>query len=168
MNFKRFLMLIPALLLAACALGDVPQPTAIPPVTLAAPPTAVFAGNCEGTEELNSWLQAMDFLVAEYQATVNSMANLTREAMRERVIHMARVRDEASKTVTPDCAQDIQRLLLDSMNTAVSHFQAYANGDLDDLGNIVAEIVGQIDRVVAAQNDLKSRLEAQFQSQRSQ
>lgn len=155
------------ILLAACALGDAPPATTSAPITLAAPPTMVFEGNCEGTEELNTWLQSTDFMVAEFLNSVNSMANLTREAMRERVLHMAKVRDEASKVVTPDCAAHIQLLLVEAMNTAVASFQGFANGDLQDLGNIVAEIIGQVDRVIAAQNDLKTQLEQQFQSQRS-
>jgi hypothetical protein len=159
-----FMMVI---LLAACALGDAPGTTTAPPVTLNAPPTLVFAGDCEGTEELNMWLQSMDFLVPEFLNTVNSMANLTREAMRERVIHLAGIRDQASEVATPDCAQHVQLLLTEAMNTAVTNFQAYANGDLQDLGNIVAEIIGQIDRVIAAQNDLITQLEEKFQQQRT-
>jgi hypothetical protein len=85
--------------------------------------------------------------------------------MREPVVYMARLRDEASKVITPECAQPIQSLLVDAMNTAVTNFQAYSNNDLQDLGNIVAEIIGQVDRVIAAQNDLKTRLEGQFQTQ---
>lgn len=163
MNWK-WLPLV--LVLAGCALGDAPPVTTIPPVTLAVPPTLVFAGDCEGTEELNSWLQSTDFLVTEFLTTINSTVGLSREALRERVLHLGKVRDEASKVVTPDCAQPVHLLLVEAMNTAVSNFQAYANGDLQDLGNIVAEIIGQVDRVIAAQNDLKTRLEAQFQALR--
>ncbi len=169
MTMKRCLLLMAAVFaLAACALGDTPAPTSIPPVTLRPPNTPIFSGDCEGTAELNAWLESADFLVGEYLNTINSMSNLTPEAMREKVIYLGRVRDEAVKTVTPECAQQIHTLMLDSMNNAVDHFQAYANGDADNLGAIIAEVIGQIDRIIAAQDELKNCLEAQFQSQGSQ
>ena len=168
MTWKRCVGLIPVLLiLTACALGNAPSSaTTIPPVTLAVPPTMVFAGDCEGTEELNNWLQSTDFLVSEFLTTLNGMMSLNREDMRAQVLHLGKVREEANKVVTPDCAQAIQLLMVEAMDTAVTNFQAYANNDLQDLGNIVAEVIGQVDRVIAAQNDLKTRLEEQFAAQR--
>lgn len=167
MTWKPYAGLVLLLtILAGCALGDAPGATELPPVTLNVPPTLMFAGDCEGTQELNDWLQSMDFLVPEFLNALNSTVGLTREAMRARVIYMARLRDDASKVSTPECAQPIQLLLVEAMNSAVNNFQAYANGDLQDLGNIMAEIIGQLDRVIAAENDLKTRLEEQFQALR--
>lgn len=151
------------LILAACAIGDAPPSTPMP-ITLEAPPPTVFAGDCSQTQGLDTWAQASEFFVAEFMKSVNTAATQTREEMHDTVLHMSQVRNEASKVVTPECAQDAQTMLIESMNKAVDNFQAFANGDVASLGNIVAEIIGELDRVVARQNELKAQLEAQYQN----
>jgi hypothetical protein len=47
---------------------------------------------------------------------------------------------------------------------AVDGFQAVINQDADNLGSTVAEVLGQLDRVIAMQNELMARLEIQLQS----
>jgi hypothetical protein len=160
--FQCSLIVMSLLLLTACAIGDVPPGTPVP-ITLEAPPTVIFSGDCSQTVGLDTWAQASEFFVAEFMKSVNTAATQTREAMHDTVIYMARVRDEASKVVTPDCAQDAQVMLIDSMNKAVNNFQAYANGDIASLGNIIAEIIGELDRVIARQDELKGQLETQYQ-----
>ncbi len=151
------------LVLTACAIGDAPAGTPVP-ITLEPPPTTVFEGDCSQTQGLDTWAQASEFFVAEFMKSVNTAATQNRQEMHDTIIHMSKVRNEASKVVTPDCAQGVQMLMIDSMNKAVDNFQAYANGDVDSLGNIVAEIIGEIDRIIAQQNELKAQLETQYQS----
>lgn len=155
------LIALSLLMLTACAIGDAPVGTPVP-ITLEPPPPTVFAGDCSQTQGLDTWAQASEFFVAEFMKSVNTAATQSREEMHDTVIYMSKVRDETSKVVTPDCAQDVQAMLINSMNKAVDNFQAFANGDVASLGNIVAEIIGELDRVVARQNELKARLETQY------
>lgn len=151
------------LMLAGCAIGDAPQGTPVP-ITLAPPPTVVFAGDCSQTQGLDTWAQASEFFVAEFMKSVNTASTQNRNEMYNTVIYMSKVRDEASKVVTPDCAQDIQQMMVSSMNKAVENFQAFVNGDVSSLGNITAEIIGELDRVIARQNEIKAQLEARYQN----
>src|SRR5690349_16635016 len=112
-------------LLAACAVADPPAGTPLP-ITLQAPPTTVFSGDCSHTQGLDTWAQASEFFVAEFMKSVNTAATQSRDAMHDTVIYMSRLRDEASKVVTPDCAKDAQTMMIDGMNKAVDSFQAYA------------------------------------------
>lgn len=160
---RNCLIALSLFILAACAIADAPAGTPIP-ITLQPPPTSVFAGDCSQTQGLDTWAQASEFFVAEFMKSVNTAATQSREAMHDTVIYMSKVRDGASEVVTPDCAQDAQKMMIDGMNKAVDSFQAYANGDVSSLGNIVAEIIGELDRVVARQDELKAQLESQFKT----
>jgi oligoribonuclease (3'-5' exoribonuclease) len=160
---RNCLVGISLLMLTACAIGDAPPGTPVP-ITLESPPTTVFAGDCSQTQGLDTWAQASEFFVAEFMKSVNTAATQSREEMHNTVIYMSKVRNEASKITTPDCAQDTQMMMIDSMNKAVDNFQAYANGDVSSLGNIAAEVIGELDRVIARQNELKAQLETQFQN----
>ncbi len=166
MRIFHFLLLTP--LLAACALQDAPAPSPAPPITLAAPPTLTFSGNCESTPELDHWLQATSFLAADFLTLVNDTAALDRSAMYESVLRMAALRDQTSLTVTPDCAQVVHELLNAAMNVAVDTFQAYSNGESPDLGAAVADISNQIETVMAMQQELIARLEAQYLAEQTQ
>lgn len=155
-----------ALVLSACALGDVPAVSTPVPVTLPPPPTVVYAGDCTETDGLDTWAQASEFFVAQFLTEVNRAANQSQGELRDTVQLMARIRDEVSKVVTPDCAAEVQQLIVETMNSAVDSFQAFANGDADNLGGVVADVLGRIDRVIAGQNELKARLEGQYQLDR--
>jgi hypothetical protein len=163
----RYLFLLPALL-ASCALGDTPSPTAVPPITLAPPPTLTFSGNCESTPELDQWLQATSFLAADFLTLVNDTAALDRAQMYDSVIRMAALRDQVSLTTTPDCAQVVQELLNAAMNVAVDTFQAYSNGESSELGDSVANVSNQIETVMGMQQELIARLEAQYRAEEAQ
>jgi hypothetical protein len=113
---------------------------------------------------LDTWAQASEYFVTQFLSSVNTAATQNRAEMHDTVVYMAKVRDEASQIVTPDCAVQVQSLLVDTMNKAVTNFQAFANNDIPSLGNIVAEIIGEIDRVIAGQNEIKAQLELQYQN----
>jgi uncharacterized phage infection (PIP) family protein YhgE len=162
----EILLLLCPLLFAACALGDTVDPTPAPPLTLAPAPTLVFAGDCAVTTELDGWLQSTWFLAQDFQKELNSAAALQQSQLFDSVTRMAQLRDATNATTTPACAVETQLRLVDAMTTAVNTFQAYANGDLPDLGNTVAEVNSQLDEVIAMQNDLMQQLEAQYQQQR--
>lgn len=159
--------ILPALLmlcLPACALGEEAAATPAPPITLPAPPPLLMEGDCTGTAGLDEWLQTTELHIAEFQNTVNSAANQPREQLYEPVVHMARVRDATNALAAPDCVVSTHLLLVETMNNAIDNFQAYANGDQDSLGSTVPETISQFDRVIAGHNELKARLEAQYQS----
>jgi len=169
---RRVLICSIVLVIAAgCAIGDVPggnaRATPPPPLTLEAPPTTVFAGDCDNTPELEAWLQASTLFVSEFQTRINAIATQNRAEMYENVVYLAAVRDAAHGTVTPGCAGPLHQLTLDMMDRSVDTLQAYVNGDTDDLGTLIPDTISTIDQIIASQNELIARLEAQFQAQRS-
>lgn len=155
---------------AGCAIADVPggtDATAPPPLTLEAPPTAVFGGDCDNTPELDAWLQASTLFVSEFQAGINALSSQNRTEMYETVVHLSSVRDAAHGTITPQCAEPLHQLTLAMMDTAIDTLQPYVNGEIDDLGTLIPDTISTIDQIIASQNELIARLEAQFQGQGS-
>ncbi len=151
--------------LAACAIAEQPEGTPPPPVTLAPAPAIVLEGNCDVTAGLDNWLQSTELYVIELQALINGAPNKQRGALYEDVLRMARIRDVASATAAPECVVPVHFMLMDTLNNAVDKFQAYVNGDADNLGDTIPSTLSQIDRIIAGQNELKARLEAQYRSQ---
>jgi hypothetical protein len=154
------------LLLTGCALGDVPEPTAGPPLTVQPGPTPVFAGDCIGTRELNQWLESSTFYAAQFTEQINALASANRNQVYAGVLELVNMRNALSTVPTPDCAEALHRLLLDAMETGINAYQAYANGDAENISSTVAEVVGQIDRVNAGHNELIARLQTQFEAER--
>jgi len=165
---KKYLFLLVLPLLAACALADTPTLSPPPPITLVPPPTLTFSGNCDSTPELDHWLQTTSFLAADFLTLVNDTAALDRSQMYEPVLRMAALRDQTSLTPTPDCAQAVQELLNSAMNVAVDTFQAYANGKALDLAARAADVSNQIETVMGMQQELITRLEAQYRQEQMQ
>ena len=160
-------LLAALVLLAGCALGDLRDPTPAPPITLPAPPTLMFIGDCERTAELDYWLQTTTYLAQDFVSQLNTAATTPREQLYNQVLRLAQLRDAVNATATPTCAVETQLRLVDAMTTAVSTFQAFANGDLPDLGNVVAEVNAQIDDVMTVQDQLTQQLEQEYQQQRT-
>jgi hypothetical protein len=151
--------------MTACALGDVANDTALPPMTLAPPPALNLVGTCDDTKTLETWLQITSELRTTFQTTMNMAAVKQMPEIYTDVINLAAMRDSAFAVATPDCASEVGIKLGDAMSQAVSSLQAFANGDAPDLGNVVTNINAQIDAVAVAQNELINRMDSQFQQQ---
>lgn len=160
---KRGLVVLP-LLLAACALTDVNNSnTPPPPMTLSAPPSLNFSGNCDHTKDLEDWLQVTTQLVANFQTKMNEAAGKSRNDAYQPTLELVAMRDSAYVAVTPDCANDIELSLSDAMNRAVNTLQHFVNGDVTDIANSIAEINTQFDQVTASQTALINRVNDQIQ-----
>jgi hypothetical protein len=157
-----FVVVLP-LVLAACALTDVSNSTPLPPITLAPPPSVVMSGSCDTTKNLESWLQITSQLVTNFQTQMNAAAAKSKNEMYTDVYELAALRDAAFAVETPDCAEQSQLILSDAMGQAVTMFQAYVNGDVSDLGTIVADTNIKLDTVIVQQTELLSRMDSQFQ-----
>jgi hypothetical protein len=150
--------------LTACAIGDSPEAlmTQLPPVTLNAPPTTVFAGDCELTVDLNDWLQSTVFIRRDFLDTMYRAALMTAIDMRNEVVRLASLRDQLSLLAAPNCAVDAHLILVAAMTQAVDAFQAFANGDASSLGNTVEDVRSQVDTATAIQDELTLRLDQQY------
>lgn len=157
------LILFLPLLLAACAIGDTGAATPAPPITMIPPPEMTFQGSCDTTRDLERWLQLTTRVAGSFLQVMNDAAVKNKAEMRDDLYTMAALRDSVHGAVTPDCAVDSEILLSDAMNRAVTTFQEYLNGQRADLGNLVAEINEQIERVMAVQTELTLRMDAQIQ-----
>jgi hypothetical protein len=157
---------VSAAIISGCALGEVSNATPLPPITLAPPPALRLAGTCDDTKILETWLQVTSELRTNFQTLMNIAAAKDKVAMYEDVINLAALRDAAFAAETPDCAAETGIKLSDTMSQAVLAFQLFANGDATDLGNTVTETNTQLDTIAAAQTELITRMDAQFQQQR--
>jgi hypothetical protein len=154
------LLIVLLWLLPACAVNDVPT-TPPPLITLESPPTPVFAGSCDMTRVLETWLQKSSFMKVNFLQLITDAAEKSVN-ISATVRHMANERDAASSLQIPDCAVEAHLLLVDAMTQAVEVFQAYNNGDRKDLGNILEDTQNRLDMVTVIQDELAVRLEAQY------
>lgn len=157
-----FIVLL-AFMASGCAMGDVSNTTPLPPITLAPPPALKLVGTCDDTKTLETWLQVTTELRTNFQTLMNTAAVKEKVEVYGDVINLAALRDSAFAVETPDCAAETGIKLSDTMSQAVTAFQAFSNGDTSDLGNTIPEVNAQIDLVAAAQAELISRMDAQFQ-----
>lgn len=158
------LPLLMALLVSACAVANIPDATDSPPITLEAPPTPVVGGNCEVSSDLEQWLQAVYYIRTDFSSTMNNAANQTRSQMYDEVLYLVELRNAVSARPAPDCAVNLQQALVATMQEIIETFQAYANGDLENLGNRVTEFNARLDQITAMQDQLVIRLEDQIEN----
>jgi hypothetical protein len=146
--------------LAGCAPA---QEADLPPLTIEPPPTLTFAGDCNVDRDLADWLEYSTFYAGEFVELVSAAAAKSAAEMYDDVALMGRMRADFSGVAAPDCAQAAQELMVGAMSRAVDGFQSFINRENSSLGSTVADTLGQFDRVIALQNELMSRLEAQLQ-----
>jgi hypothetical protein len=159
---RRSLLVVPMILLSACALQEAPAPTLPPPLTLAAPPPIILEGNCDNNQNLADWLQFSTYYVGEFTGLVTLTATKDPSEMYDDVVMMSRIQDVVGRTPAPDCAEAAHRILMRAIEQAITDFQAIANHEKAGLGNIVAETLGQFDQVAVVQEELTQRLETQL------
>jgi hypothetical protein len=157
------LIVLFAFIASGCALGEASKVTSLPPITLAPPPALRLVGTCDDTKTLETWLQVTTELRTSFQTLMNTAAAKEKVEMYGDVINLAALRDSAFAVETPDCAAETSIKLGDTMDQAVTAFQAFSNGDNADLGNTILEVNAQIDQIAAAQAKLISRMDDQFQ-----
>ncbi len=149
-------------LLAGCSLWEEPPTQSIVPLSLPPEPTLIFRGNCNNNRELADWLQYSSYYVDQFADLVTTAAAENRATMRARVLEIAALREEYAQVATPNCAEPGQRMFFNAMDRALVSFQQYVNGETNNLGNLLPEVLGAIDRIYLVQDDLRARLDAQL------
>lgn len=159
------LVLLIALLLAACALQDVPL-TPPPPITLIPEATPVFSGSCEETRQLEAWLQSASFGRIDFMTLLEQSRDLQRgEALYDNILLMIGRRDQLSKTPAPDCAVEAHLVLLDAMAKAIRAFARYNNGEAVDLRAAADDAEKRLQMAGVIEVELVERLEQQYENQ---
>jgi hypothetical protein len=151
------------LLLTACAIWEDPPGAPVVPLTLEPGPTLIFEGICDNNRELADWLQYSVYYADQFSELVKTTAAGNRAAIRSGTIEIATLRQEYAQVVTPDCAEPGQRMFFNAMDRAISGFQRYVNNDSTSLGNLLAEVLGEMDRIKLVQDELRDRLNAQLE-----
>ena len=156
-----FLPLI--MILTACALWEEPpsQPRLL--LTIEPQPTLIFSGNCDNNRELADWLQYSTYYVEQFTELVTTTAAGNQQSIREGVAEIAALRADYAQVVTPDCAEPGQRMFLNAINRSIDTFRRYVNGEIDNIGNLLPEALGEIDRINLVQEELRTRLNAQLE-----
>lgn len=160
---KKCVVILP-LLLAACAISDV-STTPPPALTLNAPPSLNFSGNCNNSKDLENWLQITTGLVSDFQTTMNEAAGKNRSEAYQPTVALLALRDTAYVVSTPDCATDLELALSDAMNQAVTALQQFVNGTVSDVSSTIADINTRLDQITVSQNELIQRLNTQIANQ---
>ena len=152
--------------LVACGNSDEPA-LDLPPLTLPAPPTPVFAGTCTDTSTLERWLQTIQFQQRDFVELMDSAVSGGRasEALYLNVEQMALLRNRISEEPAPDCAENLHREILGIMQEVLDGFQEYVNGDNRNLNSLVENGHSRFNALLPQQTELLNRLDQQFQGQ---
>ncbi|PJF40801.1 MAG: hypothetical protein D6737_14100 [Chloroflexi bacterium] len=162
LRFWRWLIVAAPLVLAACALGDLPMSDDVA-VTAAPIATPIFGGECDlNPNLLAGWLQTTTILAEEFNVGMNQAAALNRVELVDRLNELARLRSVIAETPTPDCAVDTQILLLSSMSAAIETFERYINGEIDSPTTEIVDLNDRFDQVSSMQQGLLSILQERF------
>jgi hypothetical protein len=125
-------------MMTGCAVSDKPAIDQTP-LTLPAPPTPVYAGNCNEPSVLETWMQPVTFQQREFFNLMQSAGEKSHDELAADVERMAALRDQISALATPDCAVETQAAFLRVMTAVLDDLQAVVNGDSVDVAAIIAE-----------------------------
>lgn len=153
------------MLLAACGEAvPTPTPTPLPPLTLAPPADAIFLEGC-ATADLENWVERVDFLLRDFVSQLNLAQGQSPNLVRTTLLRMVPIRDALTAIPAPEgCAGDAHRLMLQMVNTAIDHLQAYTNGEASDLNASMGDVDQMLGDLQSLQNSLETLLNAQFQA----
>lgn len=127
-----------SLLLMGCAVSDRPAIDR-PPLTLPAPPTALYQGSCAETLLLEQWMQPVTFQQREFAELLMTVGDQSPVDLYPQVERMAQLRDRISGLTVPDCAVPTQEAFVTVMSAVIAELQAYVNGEERDPAAITAE-----------------------------
>jgi hypothetical protein len=166
-HIKTRQLLMPILLsglLTACAINDSGTKATALPITLNAPPASLMQGNCDITPELENWLQVTVPMREQFQNRLEEAAAKNAPDVHDDTLYLATLRDAVANTVTPDCGEEVQKLLNGAMAGAVDALQAYYNRTLSgDLNAALEKPREYLAQATALQNDLITRMKKQYQ-----
>lgn len=166
-HFKTRQLFIPILLsglLTACAINDSGSKATTLPITLNAPPASLMQGHCDITPELENWLQVTVPMREQFQSRLEEAAAKNAPDVHDDTLYLASLRDAVANTVTPDCGEDVQKLLNSAMAQAVEALQGYYNRTLaGDLNTALEKPREYLAQATALQNDLITRMKKQYQ-----
>lgn len=157
------IILAACVLLTACAVSDKPA-IERPPLTLEAPPPAVFNGLCDDTTVLEGWLQPVTLQWREFGALMDGAAGKSSDDLYFDVVRMVNLRNVMGAVGVPDCAQMLYPVLLETLESVLVPFHAYVNGESVDIDAVLNEVRPQFAEVDAQVNALLQRLEAQYRA----
>ena len=151
------------MLLVSCSSSDEPVLN-LPPLTLPAPPTPVFSGECNDTQTLESWLQTTQFQQRDFMTLMEEVQNQTEEALYLSVEQLALLHIRVSEEPAPDCATELHQSILSIMNGVVVDLQSHVNVGSGNLIEIVENARVAFNGLLPQQTELLNRLEAQYQN----
>jgi hypothetical protein len=167
MLHKKISFLLPILLgfvIASCGGGE---DATLVPLTFEAPPTPYIQGDCNLTGDLDGWLQSAEFWTLEFESFLDTATQKGRNEIYNDVERIGQIVVVMSERPAPDCAESAQTLLLAAMMSTSSAFQEYINADRNDLTAIIEESRTRLGVAIAAQAELKIRLESLYQNSAS-
>ncbi|MDX2140406.1 MAG: hypothetical protein SF123_20140 [Chloroflexota bacterium] len=167
-SFGRILMVAVLLTLAACASGEVFDPTPAAtveptpiPVLIAAPPPQVFGEACSlEARNLEFWLQASTFQMQVFRDEFNNALLAPVDFRTRAAFSLAAQRDEVYRTSTPECAVAAQSMLTGAMERGVEALQASLVDPNYALTTVANEVNAMFDQVLELQKTLAEDLQA--------
>jgi len=124
----------------------------------------VLKGTCDATPELEDWLQVTVPDREQFQSRLNEAAAKNAADVHDDTLFLAGLLDNVARTTTPDCGNDVQRVMTNAMSQAVAALQAYYNHTLSgDLNSALVEPLKGLSQAAAIQNELITRMKNQYQ-----
>jgi len=124
-------------------------------------PTSFAAGTCDITADFEEWLQSTTFRVAELREFVEDATGKTPSELAPGVQHIYQVTDRMAETPVVTCAIETNSTVMLASRKLIERFQAYSNGDREDLNTIIDESVIDLATAESTLQNLTIQLDAQ-------
>ncbi|TVR19080.1 MAG: hypothetical protein EA396_13865 [Anaerolineaceae bacterium] len=133
-----------------------------PQVTYAPRPALAVDGVCSDTATLDRWLAINEFQMTYFMEYLDSAGRRSRAAHRQDLHRLNEVHIHSTLQAAPDCAAVLQERIADATAYTLQGLQAYANGQRDDVREIVSESRRRFNAIQPEFNELLQRLERQY------
>jgi hypothetical protein len=157
------LLAIALVCLAACRTEDKPA-LERGSLTLAPPPPPIYLGSCDVIDDLESWLQTVQFQQRDFIELMTAAPERDAAGLYDDVERMAALRDRIVAEPAPDCAVEAHNALIAAMGGIVDDFVRVVNGDDVDLQRVIDDGAAAVDAAVALQSPLLERLDNLFRN----
>ncbi len=168
----RYTVLVPVVLLAgvllaACGFEPTPVPATPIPATPVPLASVTFIPGCTLTD-LETWIEASDYLLRDFVGRVNQVSNMPPEEVRAITQEMIPLRNALVTIPAPqDCAAEAHTAIYTLVDDTLAAMEQYGSGEIRDLNDFNESFDVILGEIQLMRIDLEDLLQTMFNSEHS-
>lgn len=171
MTRRQFLfvlvMLLGVILLAACGFESTPVPTTPIPATVVPLADVIFVPGCT-LSDLETWVEASDYLLRDFVGLVNQISNMPPEEVAAVAQDLIPVRNALVSIPAPlDCATAAHNAILTLVDDTLEAVEQYSSGEIRNLVEFNAAFDVTLGEIQLLHLELEDRLQTMYGNEAS-